>query len=95
MFDFTRYDFIKMGQGFPENPPQKWAVGKFNRAQLTLVLIDITDFQMTGWSLDNIGELTLDKYSVGIRVKFTGQSLQIECTTRFIEVETISGYCDS
>lgn len=80
---------------FPENPPQKWAVGKFNRAQLTLVLIDITDFQMTGWSLNNIGELTLDKYSVGTRLKFTGQSLRIECTTRFIEVETISGYCDS
>jgi|688.fasta_scaffold288525_2 hypothetical protein len=80
---------------FPDNPPRKWVVGKFNRTQLTLVLIDISDFQMTGWSLNNIGDLTFDKCNVGIRVKFAGPSLRIECTARFIEVEKISGYCDS
>jgi len=80
---------------FPDNPPRKWAIGKFNRAQLTLVLIDIIDFQMTGWSLNNIGTFVLSSVSGGIHVKFIGHSLLIDCMARFIEAEKISGYNDS
>ena len=79
---------------FPDNPPRKWVIGKFNRAQLTLVLIDIIDFQLTGWSLNNIGNFVLDSVSGGIQVKFIGHSLLIDCTARFIEAEKISGYYD-
>ena len=79
---------------FPDNPPRKWVIGKFNRAQLTLVLIDIIDFQLTGWSLNNIGNFVLDSFSGGIHVKFIGHSLLIDCTARFIEAEKISGYYD-
>lgn len=80
---------------FPDNPPQKWIVGKFNRAQLTLVLIDINDFRMTGWCLNNIGDLTLNDCDAGTNLKFTGKALRIDCTAKFLEVEKISGYCDS
>ena len=80
---------------FPDNPPRKWVAGKFNRAQLTLVLIGIDDFQMTGWNLNNIGELMIDGCSVGIHLKFSGPCLGINCTAQFVEVEKISGYFDS
>jgi Immunity protein 50 len=80
---------------FPDNPPPKWVVGKFNRAQLTLVLIDINDFQMNGWNRNNIGELILEGRDEGIKLKFVGQFLRIDCFAQFLEVEKISGYCDS
>lgn len=80
---------------FPDNPPRKWIVGNFNRAQLVLVLIDIVGVQLSGWSLNNIGELAIEGCDTGINVKFTGQPLQLECTARFLEVEKISGYHDT
>ncbi len=80
---------------FPDNPPRKWVLRKVNRVQLTLVLIDIDAFQMNGWSLNNFGELTLERCDKGILVKFTGKSLRINCTARFLDVEKIAGYHDS
>lgn len=80
---------------FPDKPPKKWVAGKFNRAQLTLVLIDIGSFRMSGWGLNNIGKLSLKDCDAGVCLQFSGQFMQIDCTGRFLEVEKISGYYDS
>ena len=80
---------------FPDKPPKKWIAGKFNQAQLTLVLIDIDSFRMDGWGLSNIGELSLKDCDAGVHLQFNGASTQIDCTAQFLEVEKISGYYDS
>lgn len=80
---------------FPDNPPRKWVLRKVNRVQLTLVLIEIDAFQMKGWSLNNLGELTFERCDENILVKFTGEALLINCTARFLDVEKIAGYHDS
>jgi hypothetical protein len=80
---------------FPDMPPHKWILGKFNRAQLTLVLIDIRLFQMNGWELNNIGNLTIEKQGDDVRLIFGGESSRIDCSARFLEVEKLTGYFDS
>ncbi len=80
---------------FPDRPPKKWVAGKFNRIQLTLVLVDIDSFRMDGWDLNNIGDLSLKDCDAGVCLQFDGPTLQIDCTARFLEVEKISGYYDS
>jgi hypothetical protein len=80
---------------FPEQPPSKWIVCKFNRAQLTLVLIDVQRFQMQGWSANNLGDVEIDKCDDGVQLTFRGGSATLECRAGFVEVEKLSGYCDS
>lgn len=80
---------------FPDKPPKKWIAGKLNRAQLTLVLIDVQSFQMNGWGLNNVGDLKLVESENGVNLQFISPSAQIECSARFLEVEEISGYFDS
>lgn len=80
---------------FPDTPPRKWITGKFNRAQMTLVLVDIHDFQMNGWGLNNIGDLTLEEHGSGVCLRFVGQSARVDCYAQFVEVEKLSGYHDS
>ena len=80
---------------FPENPPRKWIIAKFNRVQLTLILIDISELYLRGWSLNNIGDLNLVASDAGIAVVFDGESVKFECVARFVEVEKLSGYFDS
>lgn len=80
---------------FPESPPSKWIAGKYNRAQLTLMLIDVSDFQMCGWSPDNVGDLSIQECDGGVRMGFLGHSSRIDSRGRFLEVEAIVGYFDS
>lgn len=80
---------------YPDKPPRKWIGGKFNRVQLTFVLLDIKNFQVNGWSANNVGKLTLKDCDTGVSLRFAGQSVQIDCIAHFLEVEKISGYYDS
>jgi len=80
---------------FPENPPRKWIAAKFNRVQLTLLLIDISELYLRGWNLNNIGDLNFVASDARIAVAFDGESVKFECNARFVEVEKLSGYFDS
>lgn len=78
---------------YPDNPPAKWVVGGYNRAQLTLMLIGVFSLQIQGWELDNIGHIALVRSNEVVRLEFAGGTTQIVCSSQFVEVEKISGYC--
>jgi hypothetical protein len=87
----VRFDLSEL----PDNPPPKWAAARFNRVQLTLSLVQIDRFLMSGWGLDNIGDVTIEQWDGGVRLKCIGPSLRVDCCARFMEVQKLSGYCDS
>ena len=80
---------------FPDQPPKKWVGGQFNRAQLTLVLIDIIDANISGWKLNNVGSIDLSKNEEEVRLTFEGEKQSVDLKARFVEVEKLSGYRDS
>ena len=48
-----------------------------------------------GWGLNNTGDLKIEEYREGVELKFFGQNVRIDCRSRFLEVEKLSGYRDS
>lgn len=80
---------------FPDNPPRKWSMSKYNRAQLTLVLIAVDEVRIKGWNIDNIGDLKLIREGGGVKMTFVGDSTEIECRTQFVDIDSLSAYCDS
>lgn len=80
---------------FPDKPPRRWTAEGFNRAQLTLVLIDVSKFEMEGWNRDNIGDLAIEERDGNVCLELVSESVRIVCCAKFLEVEKLSGYCDS
>ncbi|ADG69430.1 conserved hypothetical protein [Planctopirus limnophila DSM 3776] len=78
---------------YPDNPPRKWIVQKFDQAQITLVLTDVSQLNVLGWGVNNIGDIMMSRSDEGVCVKFVGTSMQMNCCARFVNVERITGYC--
>ncbi|WP_437207222.1 Imm50 family immunity protein [Planctomicrobium sp. SH664] len=79
---------------FPDNPPKKWLAENFNRAQITISLIDIRNASIQGWGLDNVGNLYVTRQDDKTRVLFIGESTLIDCQSIFLRLDSISGYRD-
>jgi hypothetical protein len=77
---------------FPENPPQKWTDNKFNRVQLTLLLIGILDLELRGWSTNNIGTASLSKLDNGIRFLFKAIDTHVNVVAEFVRIDKVSAY---
>jgi hypothetical protein len=78
---------------FPDPAPHKWIANGCNRAQVTLLFIDIKALRLQGWSTDNRVDINLCRCPAGIAVTMTGQGTQIEGEFGFVDVEKISAYC--
>jgi hypothetical protein len=80
---------------FPASPPLKWIAGKFNRVQMKLSLIDVSDVQIAGWCTDNVGNIEISQYDGSLRVVFNSPACKLRCDAKFIHIASISAYCDS
>ena len=77
---------------FPSDPPPKWIAAQYNRAQLTLRLLGVIEWQLTGWNVDNVGKLALSKEETGVFLQFDSSSCTLRCHAQFATVETLSGH---
>ncbi|MEZ5944332.1 MAG: Imm50 family immunity protein [Planctomycetaceae bacterium] len=80
---------------FPDKPPQKWLTSKFNRVQLTLMLIDVQDFTMKGWGTNNIGDIEIVAAGGGVNLVFDAPSVHIACSAGYLDIEGVSAYLNS
>lgn len=85
-----RFDVVD----FPDNPPEKWALNQFNRAQFTLHVVELSSVQIFGWSHEIIGELLVSKVDDGVQILFSNGREKIECLGAFLVLDAISGYCE-
>ena len=77
---------------FPSNPPKKWQTSGFNRIQVTLQLISVARIELTGWSVDNVGNMTIEKNDELITIEFRRIDSVFICESEFINLSKISGY---
>ena len=80
---------------FPDKPPKKWLDRRFNRAQLTLMFIEIHELVIRGWSVDNIVSILIHPENGSMTVTMKGRGTEIFGRFGFIEIEKISGYHDT
>lgn len=77
---------------FPSRPSPRWPAAA-NRVQLTLALSGISELSVTGWSTENVGDLSFAEAEPGgTRVVFASRDCRIECVARWIDVESVSAY---
>ncbi len=84
-----RFDFPE----YPDRPTRDWIVRGYNRLQIVIVLVEISEVSIHKWHRDNIGSLVLRKTIEGVNVQFLGVSTQtIQCTAKNAVVERLSAY---
>jgi len=88
---YVRFDL----GSFPNSPPLKWVASGFNRVQMTLGLLGISETQISGWSLINIGSIKFTNEGETIRFLFENNESYITCAARFANIVSLTGYCDS
>jgi hypothetical protein len=77
---------------FPDKPPSKWLLHKFNRVQLTLVFLDVHKLVIRGWSPNNIVNADIRRELDRIVLSLRGQGTEIDGVFSFADVEKISAY---
>ena len=78
--------------GYPEQPPQKWAAQEFDTASLSLLIIDVEQVQLTGWDVDVVADVTLERFDDRISVRLDSPDCTFSCMAVAVWVQDIRGY---
>ena len=82
-FDLSRY---------PANPPKKWSDQGFTTVQLQLMLVDIHELSIAGWSNESVVDLSLEQTDNGVIVTTSGGLTQLRIRAHTATVTSISAY---
>lgn len=77
---------------FPDKVPPKWLAGKFNKAQIVINLVSVTDFSLSGVLTTAPSDITIERLGGGIFVCIDSTTYSMRAQAEFIRVESISGY---
>jgi len=77
---------------YPTDPPAKWAAQGFDTAQMALSIFGIADVRLTGWDVDVVGDLTLERVDGRVAVRLESPAATFSCTALAVDVQTISAY---
>ncbi|MCP1621433.1 Imm50 family immunity protein [Pseudomonas nitroreducens] len=77
---------------FPSDPPKKWVANGFNCVQIVLAFSGVTDFEMKGWGLDNVGGIHVFRENDLVILELFGDGLYMRLRSDFSYVEKISAY---
>jgi hypothetical protein len=77
-------------QHFPDKPSRKWLT-ESNTCQITIRASGITEFEMTNWTVRNIGDIAIVPIGGGMEVRFNGlMRFKIRCDC--VDVSKVTGY---
>jgi hypothetical protein len=73
---------------FPNSPPEKWL--EYNRIQLCVNCFGARDVELSGWSLNNIGNLSLTRNDDSLAIAFESEErfLRLNCLSLIIQNAT-------
>jgi hypothetical protein len=81
---------------FPKDAPMKWLKAGHNTVQVRLVLDDVCQTRIEGWTTNNVGNLSVgSNVPAGVRVEFLAGQATLFVVSRFARLDGVSGYCDS
>jgi hypothetical protein len=77
---------------YPQQPPRKWAAQGFDAASLSLLIIDVEQVRLTGWDVDVVGDITLERFDDRVSVRLDSPDCTFTCTAVAVWVQDIRGY---
>jgi hypothetical protein len=78
---------------FPDAPPARWGLLKYNKVQLRLDFWIVDSIKIEGWTTHNIIDIEIEKNSVGhILLNAKGPGCNVELGCRFFKIAGVSGY---
>lgn len=81
---------------YPDAPPKKWIIQKFNTVQITLSLIDVECVNMSGWvDTTYAASINIEKKDGKINFVLKGLNIKLMAKSSFIDIETIAAYTKS
>lgn len=84
-----RLDFAE----YPAQPPSKWLQQGHNTVQVVLSLDGCRGFRLDGWSLNNVGRLSIKRAGAeGVDVEFSDSGCQLNATCDSVRVAKITAY---
>jgi hypothetical protein len=78
---------------FPEDPPAKWRKQRCNRAQVSLMLVGLSDVTIHRWSVCCRTDLALTKVPNGVRLSASSEGIELQACARSAVVSRLSAYC--
>jgi Immunity protein 50 len=77
---------------YPQRPPRKWAAQGFDTASLSLLIIDVEQARLTGWDVDVVGDLTLERFDDRVSVRLDSPDCTFSCSAVAVWVQEIRGF---
>lgn len=77
---------------YPQQPPQKWAAQGFDTASLSLLVIGVEQVRLTGWDVDVVGNVTLERFDDRISIRLDSTDCTLDCTAVAVWVQDIRGF---
>lgn len=77
---------------FPRSPPEKWR--EFNRVQLCVNCFGIRDVELSGWSLNNVGNLSLIRNGESLEITFKSEERFLRLNCLSLLLQNVTAYFD-
>jgi hypothetical protein len=79
---------------FPKQPPKKWESSGFNRVQLRLLAVGVSELQINGLQSNCILDLNITEEKGTIRLSADSGAMKIDIAAEHLIIDGVSAYCD-
>jgi hypothetical protein len=79
---------------FPKQPPKKWEISRFNRVQLRLLAVGVSELQINGLQSSCILDLNITEEKGAIRLSADSDAMKIDIVTEHLIIDSVSAYRD-
>lgn len=80
--------------GYPQDPPPKWAAQGCNRVQVQLTLIGVKSLSIQGWSTACTMDLSLVSSEGKVRLSGSDGVVAIDVLADFVDLGAVTAYVD-
>jgi hypothetical protein len=80
-------------EDYPEQPPAKWQSGNGNTVQVCLEGSGVRDVRIVGWTLSNVGCLTIKKGTL-VSLEFDAGACNVIAAVEHLRVAAVTSYQD-
>ncbi|MDH1262928.1 Imm50 family immunity protein [Pseudomonas sp. GD03944] len=80
---------------FPKKPPKKWTISAFNRVQLSLLAVGVSELQINGLRSDCMINLEITKENGIIHIRSYHGAIKIDIKAEHLLLGSISSYCEA
>lgn len=82
-------------EDYPIDPPKKWIDNGFNTVQIALICVDVSSLSLSGLSMMMRADLVFERLNDKVKLHIRTETFNLDLTSNFLMVESISGYIDS